>query len=123
MAISFSLEGQVALVTDVGRGIGAGIAQSLARPGASVRHAGKWDRSTSWMISIFSAAGYLIRRRPHPRSCFFLSSRSSSVCSASTSFRSRFSRRRTLTSSVVAACPVSPASRFLPASRNSFDQL
>ena len=38
---------------------------------SSVRRAGKWDRFTIWMISSFSEAAYLIRRRPHPRSCFF----------------------------------------------------
>ena len=36
-----------------------------------VRLTGRWDRSTSRIISSFSDAGYLIRRRPHPRSCFF----------------------------------------------------
>jgi len=38
---------------------------------SSVRFAGRCDCSTVLMISSFSAAGYLIRRRPHPRSCFF----------------------------------------------------
>ena len=36
--------------------------------------------------------------------------------------RALASRRRSLTSSEVAARAVSPASRFLPASRKSFDQ-
>src|ERR671913_871870 len=52
----------------------------------------------------------------------FLSRRSSSACSATTSFRAPASRRRSFTSSNVAARAVSPASCFLPASRNSFDQ-
>ncbi len=38
-------------------------------------------------------------------------------------FRSRLSRRSAFTSSLVAEREVSPARRFLPASRNSFDQL
>ena len=53
----------------------------------------------------------------------FLRIRSASACSATTSLRSRASLRSTFTSSLVAARAVSPASRFLPASRNSFDQL
>ena len=53
----------------------------------------------------------------------FLSSRRSSVCSATTPFRSRASRRSSLTSSVVAAHAVSPASRFFPASMKSLDHL
>src|SRR5690606_23452859 len=53
----------------------------------------------------------------------FLSRRFSRVRSASASFRSRLSRRSAFTSSLVAERAVSPASRFLPASRNSFDQL
>jgi hypothetical protein len=52
----------------------------------------------------------------------FLSKRFSSVSSATTSFSALASRRRSLTSSEVAARAVSPASRFFPASRNSFDQ-
>src|SRR5262249_44843318 len=47
----------------------------------------------------------------------FLSNRFSSVSSATTSLRADASRRRSLTSSEVAARVVSPASRFLPASR------
>jgi hypothetical protein len=35
---------------------------------------GRSDPSTVRMISSYSEAGYLICRRPHPRSCFFLSS-------------------------------------------------
>src|SRR3954466_5185689 len=38
---------------------------------SSTRRTGRWDCSTSWMISSFSAAGYLIRRPPHPPSRFF----------------------------------------------------
>ena len=45
----------------------------------------------------------------------FLSSRNSSACSATTSFKSCASRLSCLTSSVVAARTVSPASRRLPA--------
>src|SRR4029079_3077425 len=52
----------------------------------------------------------------------FFSSRFSSMSSATTSFNAPDSRRRSLTSSEVAARTVSPARRFLPASRNSFDQ-
>ena len=44
------------------------------------------------------------------------------VSSATTSFNALASRRSALTSSEVAARAVSPARRFLPASRNSFDQ-
>jgi hypothetical protein len=44
----------------------------LGMPSLSkVRLAGKCDCSTSWMISAFSDAGYLMPRPPHPRSCFF----------------------------------------------------
>ena len=32
---------------------------------------GRCDASTVRMISSFSEAGYLLRRRPHPRRCFF----------------------------------------------------
>src|SRR5215469_5861110 len=53
---------------------------------------------------------------------FFFSSRFSSVSSATTSFNALVSRRSSLTSSEVAARAVSPARRFLPPSRNSFDQ-
>src|SRR5205085_5963425 len=53
----------------------------------------------------------------------FLSSRNSSACSATTSFRSWAWRLRSFTSSLVAARAVSPARRRLPASRNSLDQL
>src|SRR3954467_1873783 len=35
------------------------------------RRTGRWDCSTSWMISSFSAAGYLIRRPPIPPHAFF----------------------------------------------------
>jgi hypothetical protein len=45
------------------------------RPGmpsfSSVRFTGRCDCSTSRMISSFSEAGYLMRRPPHPPSCFF----------------------------------------------------
>jgi hypothetical protein len=35
------------------------------------RRSGSGDCSTSRMISSFSAAGYLMRRAPQPRACFF----------------------------------------------------
>ena len=56
------------------------------------------------------------------RAIRFLSSRFSRVRSATTSLSACVSRRRSFTSSDVAARAVSPARRFLPASRNSFDQ-
>jgi hypothetical protein len=46
----------------------------------------------------------------------------SSVSSATTSFSAPASRRSSFTSSDVAARAVSPARRFFPASRKSFDQ-
>src|SRR3954452_17466225 len=52
----------------------------------------------------------------------FLSRRFSRVRSATTSFKAEVSRRRSFTSPEVAARAVSPASRRLPASRNSLDQ-
>src|SRR5215211_1387163 len=68
--------------------------------------------------------GWEVSHAPSPPSAImlFLSRRSSSACSATTSFRAPASRRRSLTSSDVAARAVSPTSRFLPASRKSFDQ-
>src|ERR1700712_1880293 len=66
-------------------------------------------------------------RVPHASSppaplMLFLSRRFSRTRSATTSFSAPASRRRSLTSSAVAARAVSPANRFLPASRNSLDQ-
>ena len=52
----------------------------------------------------------------------FSSRRFSSVSSATTSFSAPASRRSSFTSSDVAARAVSPARRFFPASRKSFDQ-
>ena len=86
------------------------------------------------MISSFSNAGYLM---PRLRSAWhsnrwrwyltpdhaFLNNRFFSTCSASASLRSCISRRRSLTSPEDALRAVSPEGRFLPASRNSFDQL
>ena len=63
------------------------------------------------MISIFSDAVHLILDRSHPRHVFFRIW-SLRFCLATTSFRWRASRRRFLTSSVVAARAVSPASFF-----------
>src|ERR1700736_2866819 len=58
---------------------------------------------------------------PSPRT-LFLSRRFSIRTSASVSLSWRASALSSLTSSEVASRAVSPASRFLPASRNSFDQ-
>jgi hypothetical protein len=38
---------------------------------SSVRRTGRCDRPTRWIISIFSEAGYLIPRLPHPRQYLF----------------------------------------------------
>src|SRR3546814_3402361 len=46
--------------------------QTCALP-ICVRLADRCDCSTVLMISSFSDAGYLIRRCPHPRPCFFRS--------------------------------------------------
>jgi hypothetical protein len=67
------------------------------------------------MISSFSAAGISRAVLLNPNHAFF-----SSMSSATTSFNALASRRRSFTSSEVAAL-VSPANRFLPASKNSFD--
>lgn len=53
----------------------------------------------------------------------FLSNRSSTVCSATTSFSALASRLKSFTSLEVAARAVSPDRRRSPASKNSFDQL
>src|SRR5262245_4302566 len=58
---------------------------------------------------------------PSPRT-LFLSRRFSIRTSARVSLSWRASALSSLTSSEVASRAVSPASRFLPASRNSFDQ-
>lgn len=55
---------------------------------------------------------------PIPDHAFFRR-RSSSACPATTSLRSRASRRKPVTSPGLAARAVSPASRFLPASKIS----
>src|SRR5580700_8635764 len=88
------------------------------------------QRSPSRQMRLFDEADDLKLRRcgeshgwsPPSPIMLFLSSRNSSACSATTSFKSCASRLSCLTSSVVAARAVSPASRRLPASRNSFDQ-
>ena len=65
---------------------------------ARVRRTGRCDPSTSRMFSSFSAATYLMRGRPQPRSCFFLSRRFSSVRSATASFSAAASARSSFTS-------------------------
>ena len=77
---------------------------------SSVRRTGNADSSTSRMISSFSEAEYLMRHPPHPPSRFFEQT-IFEVSSATTSFSALASRRRSLTSSEVAARAVSPASR------------
>jgi hypothetical protein len=59
-----------------GRGRTSGRTSPAGRPRGTprwrrVRRTGRCDGSTRRMISSSSAAGYLIRARPHPRSCFF----------------------------------------------------
>jgi hypothetical protein len=58
---------------------------------------GRSDPSTVRMISSYSEAGYLICRRPHPRSCFFFEQRFSSISSATISFRAADSDRNSFT--------------------------
>lgn len=87
----------------------------------NVPRADKCDCSAKRKISGFSDAECLIRRRPHPRNAFFKSPQFQRLLGDDL-LRPRACLRSTFTSSVVAARAVSPASRFLPASRNSFDQ-
>ena len=75
------------------------------------------------VVAGVDGGGYLSSSPPPCPIMFFLRRRFSSESSATNSFKSRISWRRPLTSPEVARCPVSPASRFLPASKNSFDQL
>src|SRR5690606_6606112 len=100
-------------------------------------HARAGDRKTE--APSYPEAGFGNRRRPRPAGTrparishsssppcpvmLFLSRRFSRVTSANASFRSRLARRNPFTSSLVAERAVSPASRLLPTSRNSFDQL
>ena len=90
----------------------------LNAPGVDI---GRCEPSTRRMISNFSDAGYLIRRRPHPRSFFFEQSKFQGLLSDDLFQIAGFSAQ--LTSIEVAARAVSPARRFFPASRNSLDQL
>jgi hypothetical protein len=89
---------------------------------SSVRLAGTCDCSTSSMISAFSDAGYLTPRSPHPRSNFFEQAVLQGQIShdlfegggLTTKILHLAGRRGTRR--------VPPASRRLPASRNSLDQ-
>jgi hypothetical protein len=62
-------------------------------------------------------------RRPHPRSCFFQKSKFHRLFGDNFLQDHGSLATQLLDLSVMAARAVSPASRFLPASRNSFDQL
>lgn len=95
-----------------------------------------WDpqpvqRFAGWQMGLLDEIDDLeLFRCGIPHSCsspsaimLFLSRRFSSVRSATHSFSALASRRRYLTSSLMAARVVSPARRRLPASMNSFDQV
>ena len=81
---------------------------------------GEWDCSTRRMISSFSPdagyANFLAVPIRDPGFFFAPGNRNSRACSATTSFSPRASCRRSLTSLLVAARAVSPASLRLPAS-------
>src|SRR5829696_10191681 len=118
---------------------GRTVAQSL-RPAGSVKivpavERGPWDAellqgSANRQVGLLDQADDLglfgcgVSHAASPPSpiMLFLSRRFSRVRSATTSFKAEASRRSSFTSSGVAARAVSPASRFLPASRKSFDQ-
>src|SRR5262249_58173945 len=89
------------------------------------------QRSPHWQVRLLDQADDLqllgtgVSHCPSSPSAImlFLSRRSSSACSATTSFNARTSPRRSVTSLLVAARAVSPARPRLPPSSNSFDQL
>lgn len=96
---------------------------------------GSWNtqlgqRLLGWQLRLLDQPDdlQLLRRRvphrssPPSTSMLFLIKFSSRACSATTSLRSRASLPRPLTFSELASRIVSPARRFLPASRNSLDQ-
>ena len=85
---------------------------------SSVRRTGKVDSSTSWMISSFSEAGYLMRRSPHPPSRFFEQAIFERQLGHDLLQRAGLAPQ-VLDLSEVAARAVSPASRFFPPSRKS----
>lgn len=74
------------------------------------------------VLSSFSVAGYLVLAPDNPARVF-LTQRFSKVRSATSAFTATAPARRSFTSPVLACGGVSPASRFLPASKNSFDRL
>src|SRR5262249_53653705 len=94
-------------------------------------HAELFQRASDRQMRLLDQADDLellgcgVSHSPSPPSAImlFLTGPCRGPCSPPPSFSSWPSRRRSLTSSVVAALAVSPASRRLPASRNSFDQL
>jgi hypothetical protein len=95
------------------------LGQALNKRPCDIAEGGRCDWSTRRMLSSFSDAGYLMPRLPHPRSCFFEQPELQRLLDDNP-FSSCACRRRSLTSLLVAARAVSPESRRLPASRNSF---
>lgn len=89
---------------------------------AWARRTGRCQCCTGRMIPDRYEAAYLIRGLLLPR-MFFLNRRFSRVSSATTSISASASARRSFTSLLFAWRAVSPARHFLPASRDSFDQL
>ena len=134
---------QARSVMHVGRRTARGNQRKIQRFGAALevavipaaegpaRDAQLLQRLARWQVGLLDDPDdleLLGSRIPHSRSppsaiMLFLSRRFSSVRSATHSFRALASRRRSFTSSVVAARAVSPARRRLPASMNSFDQV
>ena len=89
---------------------------------ASVRRTGRCDCSTRRMISSFSEPGISFPVSPIRDHAFFEQTQFKRLLGDDLLQGPRL-RRRSVTSLLVAARAVSPASRRLPASRNSFDQL
>src|SRR6056297_3365404 len=108
--------GQIPVIPAIKRG--SGDAELIQRaPGRKMRSFDQADDLKLFRCGIPHSSS------PPSAIMLFLSNRNSRACSATTSFRSRASRRRSLTSLDVAARAASPARRFFPASRNSLDQL